>query len=72
MNDNGTEGEKHNVKDWKMDYGRYFRCFYAGDIWNQVFCLQVASFFLLLNEWLAIQWTFGAWIYSIEQLVVMS
>lgn len=39
MKDNGAKGEKENVKDQKMDYRRYFRCFYAGDIWNQVFYL---------------------------------
>lgn len=33
----------------------------------QVFYLQLASLSLLLNDFLAIQWTFGSWIFSIQQ-----
>lgn len=60
MRDNGAKGEKKNVENWKIDYQRYFKCSCAGDIWNQVFYLQLASFSLLLNDLLAVQWTFGS------------
>lgn len=49
MRDNGAKGEKKKVEDWKTDDKRYFKCSYAGAIWNQVFYLQLANFSLTLQ-----------------------